>query len=296
MALVMEPISKWLPKQVADWLKGLDDCVQQYIDNFEGENVNGEQLLHITNQELEDLGVIIPDHQEIILEAVDLLSILNHELETENLKSLAHKLNVAAKSLQGFLARRRRSGLSGLRTTRQLPNNCLTAVVDLIGVAKKLLAWLDRLPFVTVTEYGVLKNKIVQLCLQLTTIVQQVSTVIYNVESKIMTLEGTLNLTGICEAIISLSSDTLSSHSGHLEVVYINTTTSEELSTYDGLHVITGTTKNVSFWSLGAFLVFVFICNWLSSGILLSVFGDLIFSNLNPYLGLFKILAKKIFK
>ncbi|XP_031800930.1 connector enhancer of kinase suppressor of ras 2-like [Sarcophilus harrisii] len=151
----------------------LDDCVQQYIDNFEGENVNGEQLLHITNQELEDLGVIIPDHQEIILEAVDLLSILNHELETENLKSLAHKLNVAAKSLQGFLARRRRSGLSGLRTTRQLPNNCLTAVVDLIGVAKKLLAWLDRLPFVTVTEYGVLKNKIVQLCLQLTTIVQQ---------------------------------------------------------------------------------------------------------------------------
>ncbi|KAM8966055.1 connector enhancer of kinase suppressor of ras 2-like [Sarcophilus harrisii] len=30
-----------------------------------------------------------------------------------------------------------------------------------------------RLPFVTVTEYGVLKNKIVQLCLQLTTIVQQ---------------------------------------------------------------------------------------------------------------------------
>ncbi|XP_056664941.1 connector enhancer of kinase suppressor of ras 2-like isoform X11 [Monodelphis domestica] len=173
MALAMEPISKWLPKQVVDWLKGLDDCVQFYLDNFESENINGEQLLRITNQELEDLGVIIPDHQEIILEAVDLLSILNHELETENLRALAHRLNVAAKGLQGFLAGRRRSGLSDGRTLRQLPNNCLTAVVDLIGVAKKLLAWLDRLPFVTVAEYGVLKNKIVQLCLQLTTIVQQ---------------------------------------------------------------------------------------------------------------------------
>uniref|UniRef100_A0A4X2L4A3 Connector enhancer of kinase suppressor of Ras 1 n=1 Tax=Vombatus ursinus TaxID=29139 RepID=A0A4X2L4A3_VOMUR len=273
MALVMEPISKWLPKQVVDWLKGLDDCVQQYIDNFEGENVNGEQLLRITNQELEDLGVIIPDHQEIILEAVDLLSILNHELETENLRSLAHKLNVAAKSLQGFLAGRRRSGLTGLRLYRQLPSNCLTAVVDLIGVAKKLLAWLDRLPFVTVTEYGVLKNKIVQLCLQLTSIVQRDSS---KCEEEVKILHVCKSLTGICEAIISLSSDTLSPHSGHLEVVYINNTAiSEGLSTYDGLHVITGTSKNVSFWSLGAFLVFVFICNWLSSGILLSVFGDL---------------------
>ncbi|XP_036596065.1 connector enhancer of kinase suppressor of ras 2-like [Trichosurus vulpecula] len=251
MALVMEPISKWLPKQVVDWLKGLDDCVQQYIDNFEGENVNGEQLLRITDQELEDLGVIIPDHQEIILEAVDLLSILNHELETENLRSLAHKLNVAAKSLQGFLAGRRRSGLTGLRTYRQLPNNCLTAVVDLIGVAKKLLAWLDRLPFVTVTEYGVLKNKIVQLCLQLTTIVQQdpkaknmdlwdkdlseqADADSSKGEEEVKILHVCKSLTGICEAIISLSSDTLSPHSGHLEVVYINNTaTSEGLSNVD---------------------------------------------------------------
>ncbi|XP_043829502.1 connector enhancer of kinase suppressor of ras 2-like [Dromiciops gliroides] len=247
MALVMEPISKWLPKQVVDWLKGLDDCVQQYIGNFEGEDVNGEQLLRITNQELEDLGVILPDHQDVILEAVDLLSVLNHELETENLRSLAHRLNVAAKSLQGFLAGRRRSGLSGVR---QLPNNCLTAIVDLIGVAKKLLAWLDRLPFVTLTEYGVLKNKIVQLCLQLTTIVQQdpkTKTMdMWNKDlpeqanagsskgdEEVEIMHVCKNLTGICEAIISLSSGSLSPQSGHLEVVYINTTTNEALSNID---------------------------------------------------------------
>uniref|UniRef100_F6W3Y2 Connector enhancer of kinase suppressor of Ras 2 n=1 Tax=Monodelphis domestica TaxID=13616 RepID=F6W3Y2_MONDO len=234
------PVFSWsLLSDFLLWLSmyfpGLDDCVQFYLDNFESENINGEQLLRITNQELEDLGVIIPDHQEIILEAVDLLSILNHELETENLRALAHRLNVAAKGLQGFLAGRRRSGLSDGRTLRQLPNNCLTAVVDLIGVAKKLLAWLDRLPFVTVAEYGVLKNKIVQLCLQLTTIVQQVK-LLYQV----LTCKS---LTGICEAIISLSSDTLSNRSGHLEVVYINSTLTSG-STYDGLHVITGTSKN----------------------------------------------------
>ncbi|KAJ7995921.1 hypothetical protein DPEC_G00231720 [Dallia pectoralis] len=76
MALVMEPISKWTPKQVLDWMKGLDDCLQQYIKNFEREKISGEQLLHITHQELEELGVTRIGHQELILEAVDLLCAL----------------------------------------------------------------------------------------------------------------------------------------------------------------------------------------------------------------------------
>ncbi|XP_043094877.1 connector enhancer of kinase suppressor of ras 2-like [Puntigrus tetrazona] len=76
MALVMEPVSKWSPSQVVDWMKGLDDCLQQYIKNFEREKVGGDQLLRITHQELEDLGVSRIGHQELILEAVDLLCAL----------------------------------------------------------------------------------------------------------------------------------------------------------------------------------------------------------------------------
>lgn len=56
--------------------KGLDDCLLQYIKNFEQEKVGGEQLLRITHQELEDLGVSRIGHQELILEAVDLLCAL----------------------------------------------------------------------------------------------------------------------------------------------------------------------------------------------------------------------------
>ncbi|KAJ8338315.1 hypothetical protein SKAU_G00372810 [Synaphobranchus kaupii] len=55
---------------------GLDDCLQQYIKNFEREKISGEQLLHITHQELEELGVTRIGHQELILEAVDLLCAL----------------------------------------------------------------------------------------------------------------------------------------------------------------------------------------------------------------------------
>uniref|UniRef100_H2LWW9 Si:ch211-26b3.4 n=1 Tax=Oryzias latipes TaxID=8090 RepID=H2LWW9_ORYLA len=242
MALVMEPISKWTPKQVLDWMKGLDDCLQQYIKSFEREQMGGEQLLHITHQELEELGVTRIGHQELILEAVDLLCALNYGLETENLRTLSHKLNASAKNLQNFILGRRRGGHYDGRASRRLPNDFLTSVVDLIGAAKNLLAWLDRSPFASVTEYSLLKNNIVQLCLELTTIVQQVLSHTYTSNCK--------TLAGICDHIISLSSDSLVSQSAHLEVVHLTSIMPNEglgmyiKSTYDGLHVITGTTEN----------------------------------------------------
>uniref|UniRef100_A0A3Q2UGC0 Si:ch211-26b3.4 n=1 Tax=Fundulus heteroclitus TaxID=8078 RepID=A0A3Q2UGC0_FUNHE len=247
MALVMEPISKWTPKQVLDWMKGLDDCLQQYVKSFEREQIGGEQLLHITHQELEELGVTRIGHQELILEAVDLLCALNYGLETENLRTLSHKLNASAKNLQNFILGRRRGGHYDGRASRRLPNDFLTSVVDLIGAAKNLLAWLDRSPFASVTEYSLLKNNIVQLCLELTTIVQQDCTV-YETENKILHVCKTL--AGICDHIISLSSDSLVSQSAHLEVVHLTSIMPSKglgmyiKSTYDGLHVITGTTEN----------------------------------------------------
>ncbi|XP_024121843.1 connector enhancer of kinase suppressor of ras 2 isoform X1 [Oryzias melastigma] len=252
MALIMEPVSKWSPSQVVDWMKGLDDCLQQYIKTFEKEKVGGDQLLRITHQELEDLGVSRIGHQELILEAVDLLCALNYGLETENLKTLSHKLSASAKNLQNFITGRRRSGHYDGRTTHKLPNDFLTSVVDLIAAAKSLLAWLDRCsfffrsPFAAVADYSVTRNNVIQLCLELTTIVQQDCSV-YETENKILNVCKTLS--EVCDQIISLSSDPMVSQSAHLEVVQLaNIKSTEGLgmyikSTYDGLHVITGTTE-----------------------------------------------------
>nr|XP_033504100.1 connector enhancer of kinase suppressor of ras 2-like isoform X9 [Epinephelus lanceolatus] len=246
MALVMEPVSKWSSSQVVDWMKGLDDCLQQYIKTFEREKVGGDQLLRITHQELEDLGVSRIGHQELILEAVDLLCALNYGLETENLKTLSHKLNASAKNLQNFITGRRRSGHYDGRATRKLPNDFLTSVVDLIAAAKSLLAWLDRSPFAAVADYSVTRNNVIQLCLELTTIVQQDCSV-YETENKILHVCKTLS--EVCDHIISLSSDPMVSQAAHLEVVQLaNIKSTEGLgmyikSTYDGLHVITGTTE-----------------------------------------------------
>lgn len=56
--------------------KGLDDSLQQYVANFEREKISGEQLLKISHQDLEELGLVRIGHQELILEAVDLLCAL----------------------------------------------------------------------------------------------------------------------------------------------------------------------------------------------------------------------------
>lgn len=55
---------------------GLDDCLQQYVGMFERGGVCGERLLRISHAELEELGVSRIGHQELILEAVDLLCAL----------------------------------------------------------------------------------------------------------------------------------------------------------------------------------------------------------------------------
>lgn len=50
--------------------------MQQYVSVFERGGVCGERLLRISHAELEELGVSRIGHQELILEAVDLLCAL----------------------------------------------------------------------------------------------------------------------------------------------------------------------------------------------------------------------------
>lgn len=57
-------------------ISGLDDCLQQYVSVFERAGVSGDRLLRISHAELEELGVSRIGHQELILEAVDLLCAL----------------------------------------------------------------------------------------------------------------------------------------------------------------------------------------------------------------------------
>lgn len=55
---------------------GLDDSLQQYIPTFQQQQVDGEKLLRMSHQEMLSLGMTRVGHQELVLEAVDLLCAL----------------------------------------------------------------------------------------------------------------------------------------------------------------------------------------------------------------------------
>uniref|UniRef100_A0A8B9JAQ5 Cnksr family member 3 n=1 Tax=Astyanax mexicanus TaxID=7994 RepID=A0A8B9JAQ5_ASTMX len=227
--------------------QGLDDSLQQYVSNFEREKISGEQLLKISHQDLEELGVARIGHQELVLEAVDLLCALNYGVETDNLKNLVVRMRAASNNLHIGTSERRKSPSYDGSSSRKPPNEFLTSVVELIGAAKSLLAWLDRTPLTGISDFTTTKNKIIQLCLELTTTVQQ-DCIVFDMEEKILEVSKVLN--NICDQTVRTTSDPLMSQSTCLEEVQLtNINPGEGLgmyikSTYDGLHVITGTTEH----------------------------------------------------
>ncbi|ROL42776.1 Connector enhancer of kinase suppressor of ras 3 [Anabarilius grahami] len=233
--------------ELLSFYASLDDSLQQYVHNFEREKINGEQLLKISHQDLEELAVARIGHQELVLEAVDLLCALNYGVETDNLKNLVLKMRAVTNSLQNATSERRKSPTYESNTSSKLPNEFLSSVVELIGAAKSLLAWLDRTPLTGISDFTTTKNKIIQLCLELTTTVQQDCTV-YDMEEKVLDVSKVLN--SICDQTVRTTSDPLMSQSACLEEVQLtNIKPGEGLgmyikSTYDGLHVITGTTEH----------------------------------------------------
>uniref|UniRef100_A0A667YI52 Uncharacterized protein n=1 Tax=Myripristis murdjan TaxID=586833 RepID=A0A667YI52_9TELE len=243
----MEPVTKWTPQQVVDWMRGLDDSLQQYVSSFQQQQVDGQRLLSLTHQELLALGVTRLGHQELVQEAVDLLCALNHGVESDNLKTLVGRMRAAYNNLSNAASQRRKNPAYHSKNSHQPSNDFLTAVVELIGAAKGLLAWLDRTPMTGVNDFTSTKNSIIQLCLELTSTVQKDCTV-YEMEEKILEVSRALN--GICEQTVRATSDPSQSPVACLEEVHItNIKPGEGLgmyikSTYDGLHVITGTTEN----------------------------------------------------
>lgn len=68
----------------------------------------------------------------------------NYGVESDNLKTLVGKMRAAHHSLNSAVSQRRKNPAYHSKISHQPSNEFLTAVVELIGAAKSLLAWLDR--------------------------------------------------------------------------------------------------------------------------------------------------------
>uniref|UniRef100_A0A4W5NHJ2 Connector enhancer of kinase suppressor of Ras 1 n=1 Tax=Hucho hucho TaxID=62062 RepID=A0A4W5NHJ2_9TELE len=238
----MEPITSWSKERVSDWLKGLDAPLQQYP--FTEWQVTGLELLQLSSQDLEHLGVHKIGHQELILEAVEKLCSLTYGMGGESLRCLTEKLRVVVHSLtMGIQVRWRVNPYDGQTATR-LPASVLQVVLEVITSAKGLFSLLNRYQFAQLSAYTTSRN-IITHCKELGTTVHKDSTV-YEKEKDIISI--CRQLEAVCDEILNCSPEALLTHTAQLESVDLVPVSPgdhlgiEITSTGSSNHYITGTT------------------------------------------------------
>ncbi|XP_035766869.1 connector enhancer of kinase suppressor of ras 1 [Neolamprologus brichardi] len=241
----MESITSWSEERVSKWLQGLDTPLHQYT--VAQWHLSGVDLLQLTSQDLETLGVHKIGHQELILEAVEKLCSLTYGMDGENLRGLIEKHRAVAHSLQmGIQARWRLNSYDGRHTTKLTPA-ILHLVVELIASAKGLFSLLNRCQYSQLNTYTTTKN-IFSYCKELGDIVHKNSTG-YEKEKDIISV--CRHLVAVCDEILNCCPEALLNHTAQLESVeLIPVAPGDQLgieitSTNSSNHYVTGTAAEV---------------------------------------------------
>ncbi|WAR08235.1 CNKR3-like protein [Mya arenaria] len=259
----------WTSDQVAEWLRGLDmdDAMIPYMHYFMAGNVDGKRLMMMTHSDLEKLNVLKFGHQELILEAIDLLRNLRYGYETENLQTLALQLGCKARSLKSEVRarasendRNRANMIQPVEPPggRRLTIGILSSVADLVCTLKSLVAWMDKAPFSGFHDLCLTRNSIVKHGLDLINMCQRESS-IPDIEFNISNTMASLS--EICEKLVIGSTDSpldpLYLQPASLELATIRKKPGEELSPADlcgkiekGDEVIQVNQQIVAGWSL----------------------------------------------
>ncbi|XP_044143444.1 connector enhancer of kinase suppressor of ras 1 isoform X3 [Bufo gargarizans] len=232
----MELISSWSPDTVRGYLQGLDPAVQQYP--CQGWRITGQDLLDLSPQHLDALGVRSIGHQEIFLEAVEQLCALHYELHSETLRSLTDKLYRVSRILcSHILTLRKASSLSpslALSPTQKQ----LACIIDIISAARGLFSWLNRYLFTRLNDYSATRD-VIALCVELAEVLHKDWSDPL-IENRILAICE--NICGVCSSILNCSPESLLSQTATLELVQIYPEASslgiEFKSTASGQHFV----------------------------------------------------------
>ncbi|XP_069827916.1 connector enhancer of kinase suppressor of ras 1 isoform X2 [Dendropsophus ebraccatus] len=158
----MELISSWSPDTVRGYLEGLEPSVQHYP--FQGWRITGQDLLDLSPQHLDALGVRSIGHQEVFLEAVEQLCALHYELHSETLRSLTDKLHGVSQTLCSHIRSLRKA--SSVSQSLCPTQKQLAAIIDIVCSARGLFSWLNRYLFTRLNDYSASRD-VIALCVEL---------------------------------------------------------------------------------------------------------------------------------
>ncbi|CAD5117614.1 DgyrCDS6369 [Dimorphilus gyrociliatus] len=272
MSIIQTNISSWTPYEVGEWLKGLEDFIRPYVKTFITNNVNGKKLLDLTHADLRNLKLEKIGHQELIIQAIQLLNSLQYDLNQENIQHLAFKLRCKSLSLQNEVKirtaektllieselqnggrvdspslprsynkhhKRRDDQKKGDFEKIKLAIPVLSAISDIVEAIKVLINWLDRSPFDSMEEFVRKRRKICTLGIELITAARG-----DNGGFTQSYLESNLGeLVANCDEIIRDFNDPLVTMGPSLEVATVRKQQDQQLgihiqSTHYGTHMI----------------------------------------------------------
>ncbi|KAK3537504.1 hypothetical protein QTP70_012133 [Hemibagrus guttatus] len=242
----MEHITSWSAERVSAWLRGLDVSLQQYT--FEQWHLTGLELLQLSAQRLENLGVHKIGHQELILAAVEKLCFLSYSQADETVSSLAEKLRAMAHSLQMDLQSRWRVNTYDGHKVTTVPNQELQIVLDLMATAKALGSLLSRYEYGELTGYTGYKA-IPDLCKDLGNIMNKDKTLL-DKEKDIISVSR--QLVAICDDVLSAATEDILNHTSLVQIVdLVPVSPGEQLgieitSTSSSQHFVSGTFAELS--------------------------------------------------
>lgn len=232
-------VAEWSPEHVADWLRGLDDEIQPYTQFFINNNINGCHLLTLCRDDLTNLNINKIGHQELVLEAVELLRQLHYNLTSETLQSLSLKLGCKSQSLFNNLKHLSQSSADSGKKER-VSTETLSAVSDILNLVKSLISWLDRYPFVGQEKYVDVRKSVLKLSVELASTAQrdQFAEMPHEVIK-----ECCLNLAAQSDKIVQEFNDSLIIQPASLEVAKVKRKVDDDLgihinSSYTGIHII----------------------------------------------------------
>lgn len=255
---------------------GLDDSILPYVQFFVNKQINGCRLLLLTPHDLDNLNIFKIGHQEIILEAVELLRQLHYNFGSEILQTIALRLacksralfnqlkHAAAAAAAAALANstdsskeesssRKDNGKKSQPPPVAAPNgtsidlspvstSTLSSVSDILAAVKDFISWIDRYPFDGQEKYIKARKVILQLSIELASTAQRDQFVQGPNE---VIRQSCKKLADLCDRLVQELNDSLAMQSATLEVVTVSKGFEEELgmhihSSYSGIHVVGG--------------------------------------------------------
>ncbi|GAB1303075.1 Testis-expressed gene 16 [Apodemus speciosus] len=150
-----DPVVTSSPTEVRMWVEELDYSFLSYGEIFESAEINGERLLNITRTQLNELGIVSTDHQDILLQAVGRIRKRGKTeeqamyREDQNIKKMPTRFGKESEQLEHAIDRvlvtisERRLARSLHGTVEQPPHSILTATLELVNIASTILNILE---------------------------------------------------------------------------------------------------------------------------------------------------------